>query len=78
MNGGRDTAHRVAIPRRIEALSWHGAYFHAFFLGFGHVLRLDPLHRNYLYVIDQHAMIRFPDSKHRHINTVRQPRDPKP
>jgi hypothetical protein len=25
MNSGRDTAHRVAKPRRIDALTWHGA-----------------------------------------------------
>ena len=29
MNSGRDTAHRVAKPRRFEALTWLGGYFHS-------------------------------------------------
>ncbi len=48
MNSGRDTAHRVAKPRRIEALTWHGAYFHASVLGFGYVLTGLLLHQIHL------------------------------
>ena len=36
MNGGGDTAHRLAKPHSIEALTWHGAYIHASVLAFGH------------------------------------------
>src|ERR1700730_13502734 len=64
LTSGRDTAQRVAKPRRIEALTWHGAYFHASVLGFGHVLAGVLLYRNYLYVKGRRAMTRFPDSKH--------------
>ena len=46
MNSGRDTAHRVAKPRRIEKLTWHGAYFHLSVLGFGHVVAKLLLHRH--------------------------------
>jgi hypothetical protein len=42
---GRDTAHCVAKPRRIEAPTWHGVYFHASVLGFGHVVTKLLLHR---------------------------------
>lgn len=73
MNSDRDTAHRVAKPRRIEALTWHGAYFHVSVLGFGHVLARVVLHRNYLQGKDRRAMIRFAVSKHRRIKTMRQP-----
>ena len=44
MNSGRDTAHRVAKPNRIDTLTWHGAYFHASVLGFSPVLT-GILHR---------------------------------
>src|SRR3984893_11922776 len=46
MNSGRDTAHRVAKPRRIEAVTWHGAYFHLSVLGFGHFAAKLLLHRH--------------------------------
>ena len=42
----RDAAHRVAKPRRIEALTWHGAYFDASVLGFAHVVTKLLLHRH--------------------------------
>jgi hypothetical protein len=29
MNSGRGTAHHVAKPRRFEALTWLGGYFHS-------------------------------------------------
>jgi|GEM_PF-7046844 len=64
MNSGRDTAHRVAKTCRFDALTWHGAYFHASVLGFGHVLAGVLLYRNYLYVKGRRAMTRFPDGKH--------------
>src|ERR1700730_8100170 len=46
MNSCRDTAHRVAKPRGIEKLTWHGAYFHLSVLGFGHVVAKLLLHRH--------------------------------
>ena len=69
MNSGRDTAHRVAKPRRIEAPTWHGVYFHASLLGFGHVVTKLLLHRH-LFFGRTGAMIRFPDSKHSRIKKV--------
>jgi hypothetical protein len=59
MYSGRDTAHRVAKPRRFEALAWLGGYFYASVAEFGHVLAEVLLHRSYRYVKDRRA-VRFP------------------